>query len=188
MNEPKVIREFIGKNEYEFRIYETTFMVYRISKKARWWLVWEGRYDYKGNEEILKKAIDGFIAKVLAKDMIKEERKKEWMERRKEMKRKAIDELNVWDLLHGSRWYDMTHNDFLQVCDKKWSKVFCRYVHSVITSWDAGYTGEEEPIKDSFCDEGEWYVVSPYGWIKLSECRRARKSEWNRSFYFNYVD
>ena len=188
MIEPKVIREFIGKNEYEFRIYETTFMVYRISKKARWWLVWEGRYDYKGNEEILKKAIDGFIAKVLAKDMMKEERKKEWMERRKEMKRKAIDELNVWDLLHGSRWYDMTHNDFLQVCDKKWSKVFCRYVHSVITSWDAGYTGEEEPIKDSFCDEGEWYVISPYGWIKLSECRRARKSEWNRSFYFNYVD
>ena len=188
MENVKTIKEKIGKNEYVFSIYEKTFFVRRLSAKASYGWINEWWYDYKGDEELLKKMIDGFIAKVLARDMAKENRKKERLEQQRQMKKKAIDELNIWDLLHWSRWYDMTHNDFLQVCDKKGGKVFCRFIGSKVVDGDAWYYWEEEPIKDDFCDEGKWYVISPYGWIRISDCRRAWKSEWDRSYSFNYMD
>ena len=56
----------------------------------------------------------------------------------------------------------MTINDFLQVCEKKGNKVFCRAVSKECVSGDSGFTGTERPVKDSFIDEGKWYVIVKY--------------------------
>ena len=179
------ITKTCGKDVYQIYIGECSVAFYRKSDKARWGRKLEWNFYCRGDKQ---ECIDNFLKKQLENQIIKENRKKERLEQQRQMKKKAIDELNIWDLLHWSRWYDMTHNDFLQVCDKKWGKVFCRFIGSKVVDGDAWYYWEEEPIKDDFCDEGKWYVISPYGWIRLSECRRAWKSEWDRSYSFNYMD
>lgn len=186
MIEPKEFKKVIGKDEYLFRVYEKCFLPYRVSKKARWWLVSEWWIWFNGEEDCEKK-INEFSMRVMEKQIRKENYKKERLERDKKEKKDMIDSINVWDLLRDSWWYDMTINDFLQVCDKKGNKVFCRAVSKECVSGDNGFTGTERPVKDSFIDEGKWYVIGKY-WIRLNDYRHARKGEWNEDYYFNYMD
>lgn len=188
MKDPKIIRQLIGKNEYEFRIYETTFMVYRISKKAYWGMVGEWWYDYKGDQEILDHAISWFVAKVLAKEMAKEEAKKQRLAEQKKRREELAASIKVGDLFHRSWGYDMTHNDFYQVTAIKGKKIYARPIASEVVSWDAGYTGEERAVRDAFIWEEQGYILSPYGWIKVCDYDHAYLSEWDHDYYFNYVD
>lgn len=188
MKDPKIIRQLIGKNEYEFRIYETTFMVYRISKKARWGIVWEWWYDYKGDQRVLNAALSWFVAKVLAKGTAKEEAKRQRLAEQKKKREELAASIKVGDLFHRSWGYDMTHNDFYQVTAIKGKKIYVRPIASETTSWDGGFTWEERPIKNAFIWEEQGYILSPYGWIKVCDYAHAYLSEWDHDYYFNYVD
>lgn len=184
--ERKEIRETIGNCEYVFYIYKTFMRVYRVSSKARWGMVYEYLVGFKWEEQ-MKREIDRIVNVVLARQFVKESRKKERIERSRIEKEQMLANINVGDLLHDSRWYDMTHNDFLQVVDKKGKKVFCRTIWKEYVSGDDGYTGYERPIKDCFKDEGKRYVIGRH-WIRLNDYRHARKSEWDRDYYYNYMD
>ena len=188
MTTTRIIKEFIWKNEYEFRIYDTTFMVYRISKKARWGLVWEWWYDYKWDKDLLEKAMNGFIASRLARDTAKEDARKKRLEDNKKRRDDLAASIKVWDLFHRSWGYDMTFNDFYQVTNVKGKKIYVRPISSKITDEYRWYSGEEMPVKDSFTWDEKGYILSPHGWIKVCEYDHAYKSEWDRSYYFNRED
>ena len=188
MNDPKIIRQLIGKSEYEFRIYEKTFMVYRISKKACWGMVREWWYDYQGNEEILNHAISWFVANVLAKEAIKKEKRQQNLKANKEAREKAIEWVKVGDVFKLSFGYDMTINEFFQVVNVKGKKVTVREIAKKTTYWDDGFSGRQQPDLNNFIGEEKSYIISPCGWLKVTDFRHAYKCNANEDYYFNYLD
>lgn len=176
-----------GKNEYVLYYSDCGISIYRVSKRAQFWMKLEDLIYFRNEEEKISK-VDEFFRKELEKQIIKENRKKERLESEKGMREKALNDIQIWDLFHDSWWYDMTHNDFLQVIDKKGSRIFCRYIWSEVTEWDKWFNWYEKAIKDNFTDEWRRYVVSKWWSIKLNDYRSARKSERDREYYFNYLD
>lgn len=175
------------KNTYMLYYWDCSVSVYRLSKKAQFWAKLEDLIYFRNEEEKVSK-VDEFFRKELEKQIIKENRKKERLESEKGMREKALNDIQIWDLFHDSWWYDMTHNDFLQVVDKKGSRIFCRYIWSEVTEWDNWFNWYEKAVKNSFKDNWRRYVVSKWWTIKLNDYRSAMKGEWDREYYFNYLD
>ena len=175
------------KNVYILYYGDCSVSIYRQSKKAQFWAKLEDLIYFRNEEEKISK-VEDFFRKELEKQIIKENRKKERLESEKGMREKALNDIQIWDLFHDSWWYDMTHNDFLQVIDKKGSRIFCRYICSEVTEWDKWFNWYEKAVKYSFKDEWRRYVVSKWWSIKLNDYRSARKGERDREYYFNYLD
>lgn len=175
------------KDVYTLFFSDCGVSIYRHSKRAQFWMKLE-ELIYFRNEDEKNQKIKKFFDWELQKQIDKENRKKDRLEREKGMREKALDSIQVWDLFHDSWWYDMTHNDFLQVIEKKWSRVFCRYVCSEVTEWDNWFNWYEKAVKDSFKWAWRRYIVSKWWTIKLNDYRSATKGERDREYYFNYLD
>ncbi len=99
----------------------------------------------------------------------REERKVKRRAEAKERKEGMKNDLKVWDVLHGSRGYNMTHNEFYQVIAKKGFKVKIQRISTECTDWDEGFTWEEKPIKNSLVagtevDKMIWALLIKKSW------------------------
>lgn len=175
-----------GKNRYIYNISDDAIRVWRESKRAKDGKVYIYWWSYN-TEEQKQKTLEYIENDLKNKEEAKIKRKEEQKQEQKQKKQETIDNINIWDLLHRSRWYNMTINEFYQVIDKNKEKVEIRPIKKCFVDWEMGYNWEEQAIKDAFIWEWERYKIGAY-WIKIDSDKTLYKWDWNKSYYFNYVD
>lgn len=183
----EIAERVIGKETFIFQMTDFSCWVYRVTKRAHWWRKAVAYFTFRSDEEKIQK-FNTFCVNESQRQNLKEERRLERLAENKKRRQELAESIKVWDLFKRSRGYDMTFNDFYQVTGVKGKKIYVRPISSEVTSWDAWYTGEEEPIKDAFIWEERAYIISPHGGLKVCDYDWAFKSEWNRSYYFNRMD
>lgn len=185
--ETEKITKVIGKDTYLFSLTNLSCWIYRLTKKARWGMKLEARFMFKSKDELAEK-IDNFSKRVIEIQNYKEARRLKNLADNKRMRDEAINNVKVWDVFKSSYGYDMTINEFYQVTDIKGKKVTVRRIWTKTTYWDDWFTGNQKPVLNKFIGDAESYIISPCGWIKVSDYRHAFKCNPDSEHYFNYLD
>ena len=106
---------------------------------------------------------------------------------------KTFEEIVVGDIFASSWGYSMTLNDFYQVVGKsgKSTLLLKKIAGRNIPCGGDGFSGHEEPVKDSFTHPSAPVIKKRYlknQYIKFASYKRATLHTEGHTYYFNTLD
>lgn len=167
------------------------FVVY-VPKKSSWSNSTAKVYVTKSTLEEAMEVYTKTCNQFRIADEDKKQRRAERNAVRKAETKLAAESIKVGDIFRHTSGYSMTFNDFYQVVSISGKRVKVVEIGSEITSGDAGYSGNERPLKmtdTSNLTESDLKIGTVVGMNVISvNGDYASLVEEGRSYYFNRMD